>query len=169
MKSSRCRGTEVEERGGMIRVRLFGVVGALLLAGCARESELVPGRGAAMERGPVAKVYPAGEPAREDRHGLWRGVDAEGGTVWEVQFTRGLPTGPYREWNGAGDLIATWPYNWDGKIEGWARWFENGEPVFKRELTSEEEPGFDPIGRAEDLRTWAEETGKDAGADDEGA
>lgn len=109
-----------------------------------------------MERGPMAKVHPKGEAARVDRHGMWRGLDGDR-VLWEVRYTRGVPTGPYREWNGDGGLIATWPYNWEGKIEGWVRFFENGEPGFKVEMTPDVEPEMDPIGKAADFRQWLKE------------
>lgn len=110
-----------------------------------------------MERGPEAKVFPSGDEPRVDRHGLWRGLDADGHRVWEVRYTRGVPTGPYRQWDSQGELIATWPYTWDGEVEGWARWFEGGEPAFKFKFGEETaRPDFDPIGNAERFRVWAE-------------
>jgi hypothetical protein len=126
---------------------------------------VAPGRGAAVERGPIAKVYPSGEEARMDRHGLWRGMN-DGQVMWEVQYTRGYPTGPYRQWNAEGEMTATWPYNWDGEIEGWARWFENGETLFKLEITPESQPDFDPIGQANAFRVWAEEEVKSSGEEE---
>jgi hypothetical protein len=126
----------------------------LLVAGCGSSLESVtPGRGALAEIGPMAKVYPKGEAARVDRHGLWRGMNGDQ-VVWEVRYTRGVPTGPYREWNAAGELIATWPYNWEGEIEGWARWFENGKPAFKAEINPLLQPEFDTIGDAGALKEW---------------
>jgi hypothetical protein len=104
----------------------------------------------------MAKVYPIGEAARVDRHGMWRGMEGNR-VVWEVRYTRGIPTGPYREWNQEGEMIATWPYNWDGEIEGWVRFFENGEPGFKVELTPDLELEMDPIGKAADFREWLKE------------
>jgi len=131
----------------------------LLFTACGRvETESVrPGRGAAaLETGPVARVYPRGEEARSDRHGLWRGLDAEGRRRWEVRYTRGHPAGPYREWDGQGRMTATWSYNWEGELTGWLRWFEeDGSPGFKFQLDDELRPDFDPIGRAEDLKAWA--------------
>lgn len=133
-------------------LRRFGFVFLwLLLAGCGEPTTVAPGRGVARERGPMAKVYPSGEEARVDRHGMWRGLEGDR-VVWELRYTRGVPTGPYREWNGEGELIATWPYNWEGQIEGWARWYENGEPGFKMELTPGQEPEFDPIGKAGEFK-----------------
>lgn len=126
----------------------------LLISACAPVPEQVtPGRGAERETGPLAKVYPKGSEARMDRHGLWRGMNGEQ-VVWEVRYTRGLPTGPYREWNSAGELVATWPYNWEGKIEGWARWFENGQAAFKMEIAPETQPDFDPLGNGAALQAW---------------
>lgn len=125
-----------------------------LLSGCGRTETVAPGRGVDHETGPMAKVYPSGEPSRNARHGLWRGMDGER-VAWEVRYTRGLPAGPYREWNAEGDLSATWPYNWNGKIEGWARWFQDGDPLFKLEISPDQQPKFDPIGRADDLLEWA--------------
>jgi hypothetical protein len=103
----------------------------------------------------MAKVYPSGEKSRMDRHGLWRGLEGDR-VVWEVRYTRGVPTGPYREWNADGEMIATWPYNWDGHIDGWARWFEDGEPVFKLEISPDAPPPLEVIGDASGFRTWAE-------------
>lgn len=125
----------------------------VFLTSCAKQEVIEPGRGAAKEEGPQAKVYPVDAEARIDRHGLWRGKEGER-TVWEVRYTRGVPTGPYREWDEQGNLRATWPYNWEGKIEGWARWYEAGEPSFKLNL-AETQPDFDPIGQADQLETWA--------------
>lgn len=101
----------------------------------------------------MAKIYPAGEKPRVDRHGLWRGLHGDQ-VVWEVRYTRGNPTGPYREWNEDGELIATWPYNWEGEIEGWARWYDSGEPGFKKEVLMDENPDFDVIGRHTDFKQW---------------
>lgn len=125
-----------------------------LLAACSSAPETVrPGRGAEAETGPMEKVYPSGEASRIDRHGLWRGMDGER-VVWEVRYTRGVPTGPYRQWNEDGEMIATWPYNWDGEIEGWARWFDEGEMDGKIEITEENRPSFDAIGKASALKDW---------------
>lgn len=131
---------------------------ALFLSACGPALETVqPGRGAEREVGPLARVYPAGEDSRMDRHGLWRGFNGDQ-MVWEVRYTRGLPTGPYRSWNENGELTATWPYNWDGEIDGWARWFENGNPGFKRKLSSASAPAGDWIGRQADLKTLLEQS-----------
>lgn len=127
----------------------------LLLTACSDLHTVEPGRGAEREVGPMAKVFPSGEPAHMDRHGLWRGMDGER-VVWEVRYTRGLPTGPYREWDAEGNLSATWPFTWEGQMEGWARWFEDGEPGFKIEVQPGEAPDFDPIGRAMELREYFE-------------
>mgnify|MGYP006310977485 CR=1 FL=1 len=138
----------------------------LLFTACGRDSATVDAaRGAAVETGPMARVFPSGGPAREDRHGLWKGLDGEGRPRWEVRYIRGRPTGPYREWNEAGDLVATWPYNWDGEMDGMARWFEDGEPVFKFRMDPEQPPGFDPIGDADGLRAWAESQPEKPAAD----
>ena len=99
----------------------------------------------------MARVYPAGEPPRMDRHGRWRGLTGDR-VVWEVQYTRGNPTGPYREWNEAGELMATWPYNWEGEIDGWVRWFEGGEPVAKVEVDPKTPIRIQSIGNAAGLR-----------------
>ena len=129
---------------------------SLFLAACAEVQTVSPGRGVEREEGPIAKVFPSGQEPREDRHGLWRGMDGDH-IRWEVRYVRGLPSGPYREWNIEGDLIATWPYNWEGNIEGWMRWYENGESSEKGELTLEmPQPPFDPIGRASELQKWFE-------------
>lgn len=130
----------------------------LLTAACTPEVKTVrPGRGGAeMERGPEVIVHPKGADPLVARHGLWQGLDAQENRCWEVRYTRGHPTGAYREWNAEGDMVATWPYNWDGQVEGWARWFENGEPVYKREISAETQPDFDPIGSAAAFREWAE-------------
>lgn len=126
----------------------------LWLAGCGKMETVSPGRGVEREEGNVATVYPSGEDPREDvRHGLWRGMEGDR-RVWEVRYTRGVPAGPYREWNAEGEMIATWPYDWEGRIAGWARWFEDGEPVFKLEMDPENPPDFDPLGRAGDLLEW---------------
>jgi len=103
----------------------------------------------------MATIYPSGEESRIDRHGLWRGMNGDQ-VVWEVRYTRGVPTGPYREWNADGELIATWPYNWNGEIEGWARWFESGEPAFKKEVTAEDPPDIPVVGNQSYLRNWLE-------------
>lgn len=126
---------------------------SLLLSGCAKVVTVAPGRGAEQEVGPVAVVYPSGEPAREARHGVWRGMTGDR-RVWEVRYTRGVPVGPYREWSEDGQMTATWPYNRDGMIEGWARWFENGEPGLKMEISAEQGPAFDPIGDSVRLAEW---------------
>ncbi len=126
------------------------------LSACSEMSTVSPGRGVEREIGPLAKVYPQGASARMDRHGLWRGMEGEK-VVWEVRYTRGVPTGPYREWNEAGELVATWPYDWDGKLTSWARWFDGTEPSFKHEFKEEAaQPAFDPIGDADGFRQWAE-------------
>lgn len=136
-------------------MRKLLLLSLILLAGCSEMSKDI-GRGAALERGPLAKVWPKGATARVERHGRWRGMDPGDRLVWEQRYTRGLPTGPYRQWNAEGQLIATWPYNWDGKIEGWALWYENGVEVFKKEIQPDAQPDFDPIGQAARLRRWAE-------------
>jgi len=132
----------------------------LFLAACGGQEpvSVSPGRGvAARETGPVARVFPSGEEPRDARHGLWRGVDEEGGLRWEVRYTRGNPAGPYREWDEQGRMTATWSYNWDGVLTGWLRWFEeDGTPGFKFELTENVMPDFDPIGRAAELKAWAQ-------------
>jgi hypothetical protein len=133
---------------------LLFLVSLLFLSACGSINETVePGRGSEKEIGPMATIYPSGNESRIDRHGLWRGMNGEQ-IVWEVRYTRGVPTGPYREWNEKGDLIATWPYNWDGEIEGWARWFEAGEPGFKKEILLETQPNFDAVGKNAELQTW---------------
>jgi hypothetical protein len=136
----------------------FPLLICLLLSACATDVKTVkPGRGpAALERGPEAKVYPAHQAPHVTRHGLWQGLDEAGKRRWELRYTRGLPSGPYREWDSQGRMTATWSYNWQGQLEGWARWFENGKPVYKRELTPDTQPGFDPVGYAAALREWAE-------------
>ncbi len=103
----------------------------------------------------MAKVYPKGDEPRMDRHGMWQGLEGDR-VVWEVRYTRGVPTGPYREWNEEGEMIATWPYNWEGQIEGWARWYEKEDPGFKIELTPEQEFDLDPIGKAVEFRELLE-------------
>ena len=125
----------------------------LLLTSCAEQKEVSPGRGVEREVGPFATIYPSGEELREDRHGLWRGMDEER-KVWDVRYTRGVPTGPYREWDADGNLRATWPYNWDGAIVGWARWYENGEPTTKIELKVDTQPDTDVIGKADLFEAW---------------
>ncbi len=132
---------------------LFSLV-LLLLTACGSAPETVtPGRGVEKEVGAMAKVYPTGEEARIDRHGLWRGMDGNQ-VVWEVRYTRGVPTGPYREWNAEGELIATWPYNWEGQIEGWARWFTAGEPDGKMLISLENPPDFEVIGQSQAFKVW---------------
>lgn len=137
----------------------------LLSAGCGSSLETVlPGRGAEKEVGPMTRVYPAGEAPRVERHGLWRGVNGDQ-RVWELRYTRGLPTGPYREWNAAGELVATWPYTWEGRLTGWARWFENGEPAFKAQIDEAQQPPFDPVGRGDALQQWLREASQKVDAD----
>lgn len=137
----------------------FFILFLLLLSSCGGiDSIIEPGRGVDQESGPKALVYPAKESAREARHGLWRG-ERDGNRIWEVRYTRGIPTGAYRQWNDEGELIVTWPFNWQGEIEGWARWFEQGVAVEKIQITPENQPPFDPIGAEEQLKAWAEETG----------
>ncbi|MCC5843947.1 MAG: hypothetical protein JJU05_06825 [Verrucomicrobia bacterium] len=128
----------------------------LLMTACGGREEIVrPGRGvSAEERGPVVRVYPAGREAVEARHGLWRGFDADGQRRWEVRYTRGNPSGAYREWDADGDLLAEWSYSWEGELTGWLRWTDG----FKFELAGEL-PDFDAIGRSETLRAWAEAWG----------
>lgn len=145
----------LNRRGGLLPLTLCLIL-ATFMPGCAEVETVSPGRGAEREVGSMATVYPSDGEPRRARHGRWRGMEGER-VVWEVRYTRGVPTGPYREWNDSGELIATWPHNWEGGIEGWARWFENGEPVFKVELSPESPPDFDPVGRAERLREWAQE------------
>lgn len=133
----------------------------LLMAACGSAPETVrPGRGAEIEVGPMAKIYPLGEAARTDRHGLWRGMNGDQ-TVWEVRYTRGVPTGPYREWNSEGELVATWPYDWEGRISGWARWFLEGKPDVKMEITPEMAPDFDVVGHAAGLKEWVQNLSED--------
>lgn len=127
--------------------------GILLLTGCADSKTVTPGRGVEREVGTMARVYPSGEASRVDRHGLWRGMTGDQ-VVWEVRYTRGVPTGPYRQWDENGNLQATWPYNWEGEIVGWARWYENGEPTTKFELTEDLQPEGDVIGRADVFEAW---------------
>lgn len=103
----------------------------------------------------MVRVFPSGRESVEARHGRWRGLDASGRRVWEVRYTRGNPSGPYREWNAEGVMIATWPYDWDGNLVAWLRWFEeDGTPGFKFQMRGEQ-PDFDPIGQAERLKAWA--------------
>lgn len=133
-------------------LRLFCcLLACVVFAGCNDLATVEPGRGVALERGPMVKVYPKGDEPLMDRHGMWQGLEGDR-VVWEVRYTRGVPTGPYREWNEEGEMIATWPYNWEGQIEGWARWYENGEPGFKMELTTDQEFDLDPIGKAVEFR-----------------
>jgi hypothetical protein len=135
--------------------KTFALIGlGLLLAACGgREETVRPGRGvAAEERGPVARVFPAGREAVEARHGIWRGYDEDGRRRWEVRYTRGNPAGPYREWDADGALVAEWSYDWDGHLTGRLSWADG----FEVELT-DELPDFDVIGRSERLRAWAEE------------
>ncbi len=139
-----------------IRSRVFLF---LLLSACADRDEVRPGRGAEVEVGPTATIFPSGKEPREDRHGLWRGMEGER-VVWEVRYTRGVPTGPYREWDASGNLRATWPYNWDGEIVGWARWYEAGEATTKYELTQESQPESDVIGKADAFESWSLEQQK---------
>ncbi|MDF3127804.1 hypothetical protein P0Y35_01210 [Kiritimatiellaeota bacterium B1221] len=137
-----------------MRAPFLSAVLVLLLSACGSALETVtPGRGVEKEVGLMAKVYPSGKDARVDRHGLWRGMNADQ-VVWEVRYTRGLPTGPYREWNAEGELIATWPYNWEGEIEGWARWFTEGAPDGKILLSLENQPDIEVIGRAQAFKNW---------------
>lgn len=133
----------------------------LLLFGCGGREEVVrPGRGVAVEeRGPMVKVYPSGREAVEARHGLWRGFDAAGLRRWEVRYTRGNPSGAYREWDAEGDLLAEWSYSWDGGLTGWLRWTDG----FKVQL-GDEFPDFDAIGRSDKLRIWAEARAPDGTA-----
>ncbi len=138
-----------------MRGPLCVLASAFLLAACTRTVE-EPGRATPVERGPTAKVYPSDGPPRIERHGLWRGLCEKGSPRWEVRHTRGKPSGPYREWNERGQLRATWPYDWEGRIDGWARWYEEGHEVFKFNLDPSHPPPFDPIGRADELRLWAE-------------
>jgi len=130
----------------------------LLAAACATDPKTVaPGRGIAhIERGPEAKVHPIGQAPALARHGLWQGFDETGKRRWELRHTRGLPSGPYREWDAQGRMVATWSYNWQGQLDGWARWYEAGKPVYKRKLSPETQPDFDPVGYAAALREWAE-------------
>lgn len=129
----------------------------VLLSGCRPVLETEqPGRAAEREVGPVAEIYPRGEPSRRDRHGLWRGMDGDR-MIWEVRYTRGVPTGPYREWNARGELIATWPYNWDGEIDGWVRWFTDGQPDGKIQLSPGEGPETDMIGNAAGFKIWMQD------------
>jgi len=135
-------------------MKVFGFIFAVLMlmaGGCASREEVAPGRGAEMEVGAIATVFPSGSGSVRARHGLWRGMNGDQ-LVWEVRYTRGVPTGPYREWNEQGEMIATWPYNWDGLIEGQARWFEGDKQVYRREITVEEEMGAEWIGKAAGLR-----------------
>lgn len=135
----------------------FAALPFLLFTACGGRMETVsPGRGMSVEeRGPVAKVHPAGRDPVEARHGLWRGFDEHGTRRWEVRYTRGNPAGPYREWDANGGLFATWSYDWDGNLTGWLRWFDDGEPGFKHQLSEDTRPDFDPIGRGTDLLEWA--------------
>ncbi len=131
---------------------------AIFASGCATDVKTVsPGRGPArVERGPEAKVFPIGQEARIARHGVWKGFDETGKLRWELRYTRGLPSGPYREWDAQGRMVATWSYNWQGELDGWLRWFEDEKPVFKRKLAPPVQPDFDPVGYAAALREWAE-------------
>lgn len=124
----------------------------LLLAACGgREKIIRPGRGVSVEeRGPMVRVFPAGRPAVEARHGLWRGVDDQGQRRWEVRYTRGHPSGAYREWDAEGQLLAEWTYSWEGELTGWLRWSDG----FKFQLGGLR-PDFEVIGRSEALRSWA--------------
>ncbi|GEM_PF-1101199 len=130
----------------------------LLLSGCGRMSQVEPGRAAVREEGRIARVYPSGEAAREERHGRWRGLREDGSRAWELHYTRGNPSGPYREWDEAGSLRATWSYDWDGNFQGWARWYDDfGQEIYKMKFEEEgPRPDFDPIGNASGLRSWAE-------------
>lgn len=102
----------------------------------------------------MARISPKGEESRQDRHGLWQGLNGDQ-VIWEVRYVRGVPSGPYREWNAAGDLIATWPYDWDGQLSGWIRWYADGAPSGKVQVSELSVlPEFDPIGRAGDLEQW---------------
>lgn len=128
----------------------------LLTAACGGRQETVrPGRGvAAEERGPMARVFPGGRESVQARHGLWRGFDEHGQRRWEVRYTRGNPSGAYREWDADGHLLVEWSYSWDGELTGWLRWTDG----FKYQL-GEILPDFEVIGRSEILRTWAEARG----------
>lgn len=99
----------------------------------------------------MVRVFPAGRPPVEARHGLWRGVDGQGRRRWEVRYTRGHPSGAYREWDAEGQLLAEWTYSWEGELTGWLRWADG----FKFQL-GDLRPDFEVIGRAEALRSWAE-------------
>jgi hypothetical protein len=134
-------------------MRILLITFLVLLTACSEPNTVTPGRGAEKEVGRKAKVHPSGEEPRVDRHGLWKGMNGDQ-RMWEVRYTRGNPTGPYREWNEKGELIATWPYNWDGQIEGWVRFYENGEPIDKFEIIPEDDIGFDPIGQAAVFLEW---------------
>ena len=129
----------------------------LMFAGCGSEPHTVsPGRGVAVtEQGTKARVYPRGGTPETRRHGLWQGIDAEGNLRWEVRYTRGNPSGPYREWDATGQMIATWPYDWDGNLTGWLRWYDDAGESYKFQISETHLPDFDPIGRAADLKQWA--------------
>ncbi|WFB34770.1 hypothetical protein P3T73_11425 [Kiritimatiellota bacterium B12222] len=136
-------------------MKLLPLFFLLLWTGCGSEIETItPGRGAEKEVGPMANIHPSGESPRIDRHGVWRGMNGEQ-MVWELRYTRGIPTGPYREWNEDGVMIATWPYTWDGKISGWLRWFDASGPVAKYEVKEPIQLPFDPVGASSMLREWA--------------
>ena len=136
-------------------MRLLLLISLIFLTACTEQKTVSPGRGVEREVGPVAKIYPAGEEPRIDRHGLWRGINGDR-VVWEVRYIRGLPTGAYRQWNSDGELIATWPYSWEGIPEKWARWYHNEQPEFKWRVKEQIELPFDPIGRAGDFKAWCE-------------
>lgn len=132
---------------------------ALLLTACGQPNQVSrwPGRGVAeREEGPMARVFPSGGDPVEARHGLWRGLDEQHRRRWEVRYTRGNPSGPYREWDGEGRLVATWAYDWDGNLMGALRGFASDGSLREAwELDPANPPDFDPIGRAADFLEWA--------------